>query len=133
MPIRRTHQKIDENVLKSYRLIPAGMDTSSWHKAIDEGKEGGELHRVLDKWHNPRYMANIGLNTKLKSTYKKMSVSEYRERNYIYRITMMHIIVDELSTRFKNRKGHYPTYDKLERMVKRRVSQKAWVRRHFNL
>lgn len=127
MPNRTIHIKIDENVLKPHRLIPKKLDTADFHACIDEDKIGGVLHRVLDKWHNPRYLAQVGYNSKI------IKNRDYRERNYLYRIAMMHVIVDELATRFKNKNGRRPTYYEIENEVKKILSRKNWVRKHFNL
>lgn len=130
MPNERFHVKIDEEVLKPLRLIPRNFDTKIIHGAMDEGTgRHGWLHRVIDKWHEPRFQANVGFNTEKKLIPKDM----LKEANWTYRVAKTHRLVDELYYRSKVRNGKYPSSEKIKKSVMKILSDKSLVRRHFNL
>jgi len=130
MPNEKFHVRIDDEVLKPLKLIPKKFNTKIIHGAMDEGtKDHGWLHRVIDKWHEPRFQANVGFNANKKPIPKDM----IKEANWIYRVAKVHRLVDELYYRYKSRYGLYPSFEKIKIRLMKILSNKNLVRRHFNL
>ncbi len=124
---KRFHIRIDEEVLKPLRLIPKNFDTEWIHIVMDEGtKTHGWLHRVMDKWHEPRYVVNVGKNTKR----IPISKENYKESNYVYRVAKVHRVVDELWSRSKDKKN---CYVKIKNFLLRKLRNKNLIRRNFKL
>ncbi len=129
MPSCKVHKKIDDEVLKPMRLIAKNYDSELIHKSMDEGTtHHGWRHQVLDKWHDPEWVARVGFHIKLMGNIPQWRKKEYKT---IYRVAKVHFIVDELWFRYKARNGKYPNFDYLKKHISQILNNKDIRRRQF--
>jgi len=131
MPNRSIHLRIDKEVLKLLKLIPKNFETEIIHASMDEGtiNHGSWFHRVIDKWHEPRFIANIGFNTNKEPIPKNM----IKEANWSYRVAKVHRIADEYYLRYRAKYQKYPKFENVKEFLMKKLSDKKLIRRHFNI
>ena len=131
MPSRLIHLRIDKEVLKPLKLIPKNFQTGDIHAAMDEGtiNHGSWFHRVIDKWHEPRFQANVGFNTSKEPIPKDM----IKEANWIYRVAKVHRIADEYYLQYRAKYQKNPKFENVKKFLLKKLSDKNLIRRHFNI
>jgi len=128
MPDFKIHKKIDDEVLKPLRVIPKDFNTELIHKSMDEGSvDHGWIHRVIDKWHDPEWFARCGFHTS-----KMGNIPEWNFKNYVYtfRVAKIHVLTDELASRYKSKYRKTATINYLKGTVKKQLKKR--FRRQFN-
>ena len=129
MPPYKVHKRIDDEILKPRGLIPKNYDSGIIHKAMDEGTVNhGSLHRVLDKWHDPEWVARVGFHTKAMGNIPK---DNYKDYKLTYRVAKVHVLADELSSRYKARNGKNPPFEYLKKEISKKLNEKDIRRRQF--
>lgn len=124
MPNFRFHKRIDKEVLEKGKFIPKNYDSKTLngldvHEAMDYGSnQMGTLHRAIDKWHDPEWVARIALTPNNKGRISKKYEKQFR---YNYRIAKAHLLVDTYCSYYKERYKKYPSFKTVKKYIMKTI------------